>query len=344
MDSPNPFQPLSHLKFNRRDALRFGFGTLGAFGAMATGAFQIPARAYASKDFWETKQPAQWSGEEADLLLTKSPWAKEVSATFTGNGGGFGGGNGGGRQRGGMGGGIGGMGGGIGGMGGGIGGMGGGIGGMGGGRQRGSNYPGGNYPGGGGNYPGGNNGDGRGDGRREGQGGFRGTVRWDSALPIRLALAESRDKKLEDPKPDSDLTKYYIVHLLGELPMLGGGPRRRNVDSRNSRFPDDRSPDDRARDEQQQADDDGERINQTRLDTIQDNTRLDRKQGFLRPEKVVQGSRVDGLGSGLIFYFSRLDDIGLNDKEVTFVTKLGPLEVKTKFVLKDMVYQGHLAL
>ncbi len=32
------------------------------------------------------------------------------------------------------------------------------------------------------------------------------------------------------------------------------------------------------------------------------------------------------------------------DKEVTFVTWIGPLDVKCKFTLKDMVYRGNLEL
>ena len=39
-------------------------------------------RLYASgPEFWDTKDPAQWTSEEVDRLMTKSPWAKEVSAS-----------------------------------------------------------------------------------------------------------------------------------------------------------------------------------------------------------------------------------------------------------------------
>jgi len=31
-------------------------------------------------DFWNRKAPAEWSPEEIDRMLTKSPWAKEVNA------------------------------------------------------------------------------------------------------------------------------------------------------------------------------------------------------------------------------------------------------------------------
>ena len=45
-----------------------------------------------------------------------------------------------------------------------------------------------------------------------------------------------------------------------------------------------------------------------------------------------------------LFYFQRGDPIRPDDKQVTFVTKLGPLEVRAKFILKEMLYQGKLAL
>jgi hypothetical protein len=35
------------------------------------------------KEFWENKDPATWSAEEIAKLLTKSPWAKSVSAERT---------------------------------------------------------------------------------------------------------------------------------------------------------------------------------------------------------------------------------------------------------------------
>jgi len=102
-------------------------------------------------EFWDKKDPSQWTGEEIDRLTTKSPWAKSVTAQLVpgSNNGGQGGGyprNGGGMGGGGM----------------GIPGMGGGRrGGMGGGR------PGGGYP----------------------QGStYKGTVRWESAQPILDAL------------------------------------------------------------------------------------------------------------------------------------------------------------
>lgn len=60
-----------------------------------------------SSDFWNKKEPSQWSAEEIQQLTTKSPWAKETTAQYSpeqGNGGGMGGPGGGGGGMGGRGG------------------------------------------------------------------------------------------------------------------------------------------------------------------------------------------------------------------------------------------------
>ena len=47
-----------------------------------------------AEEFWNKKQPGEWSADELNTLLTKSPWAKEAKVSFEG------GGPGGGRQGG----------------------------------------------------------------------------------------------------------------------------------------------------------------------------------------------------------------------------------------------------
>src|SRR5271169_535213 len=143
-----------------------------------------------SSDFWNKKEPAQWSGEEIQQLTSKSPWAKETTAQYSseqGQGGGMGG-PGGGGGGGGMGGpGGGGMGGGRGGMGGmGIPGMGGG--GMGRGRSRGG-------------------------GQRSES--IKGTVQWESAKPILDAM--------KSPLPE-EFANHYVISVSG-FPLNAG--RRR---------------------------------------------------------------------------------------------------------------------
>jgi hypothetical protein len=143
---------------------------------------------YAS-EFWDKKDPSQWTGEEIDRLTTKSPWAKSVTAQYAPgeNRGGYGQGspNGGGYPRGGGG-----------GMGGptiGIGGIGIGMprGRMGGGRN------GGGYP-----RPGGNTSN------------YKGTVRWESAQPILDAL--------KTPWPEA-FAKHYVIGVR-DIPLIEERP------------------------------------------------------------------------------------------------------------------------
>jgi len=142
-------------------------------------------RLYAgSSEFWEKRPPGEWTSEEIDRLLTKSPWAKEVNAQYapgqapegTGGGGGYpnGGGYPGGRG------------------GGGIGGLGiPGIGGIG--------------------FPRGGGGRGRGGQGRGGQASaFHGTVRWESAQSILDAL--------KSPLPDA-FDNRYVIAVHG-IPLL----------------------------------------------------------------------------------------------------------------------------
>jgi len=275
--------------------------------ALPVASAAVPAWAFGSKDFWETKRSSDWNSSEVDRMITKSPWAKEVTIT-SGNRMGSPGNGGGGRSRGG----LGFPGGGIGfpGGGGGYPGGGGGYPGGGGGYPNG----GGGYPSGGGGYPGG----GRGGGQP-----VYATVRWESALPVQEALHLHAD----DEKPNPDFEKYYVIALIGDLPS---GRGRYNDDSDNSG---DNSPD-------------NDRSDQTdrRMEAFKDYTRLERKDGPLHLEKVENGSRTGSRGPGVYFYFSRKNELSMDDKEVNFSTKVGPAEIKTKFTFKDMVYHGKLAL
>jgi hypothetical protein len=103
-------------------------------------------------EFWNKKDPSQWTGEEIDQLTTKSPWAKSVTAQYApgSNNGGYGQGGGGYPRNGG-----------------GMGGPSIGIGGIGMGRRGGMGRPGGGYP---------------------QSSNYKGTVRWESAQPILDAL------------------------------------------------------------------------------------------------------------------------------------------------------------
>lgn len=149
---------------------------------LAAGAgVQSRLRLYAANsDFWNRKEPAEWSSDEIDKLVTKSPWARQVSASSVGLSRPYGGGGGLGDP---------------------------GIGGGG--------YPGGGPGGGGMGYPGGG-GRGMGGGRGRGDGGgpmplsYTATVRWESAKPIQAAL--------KTPLPES-LVDTYVISVSG-VPIL----------------------------------------------------------------------------------------------------------------------------
>jgi hypothetical protein len=46
-----------------------------------------------------------------------------------------------------------------------------------------------------------------------------------------------------------------------------------------------------------------------------------------------------------LFYFPKSEQaLSLDDHEVEFATRMGPMELKHKFKLKEMTWQGKLAL
>lgn len=199
----------------------------------------------------------------------------------------------------------------------------------GGGRSRdgGIGFPGGGigFPGGGVGFPGGGGG-----GRRQGGGypgggndggreRFMATVRWESALPVQEALRIGAS----DEKPNEDFQKYYVIALIADFPA-GGGRRRSG-----------RSDDD---------DDDATTRADRRLDDLKQSARLERKDGPISLEKVEEGSRTGSRGPGFYFYFDRKADVSMDDKFVNFSTKLGRMEIKAKFTMKEMLYHGKLAV
>ncbi|HYW44435.1 MAG TPA: hypothetical protein VE959_16350 [Bryobacteraceae bacterium] len=157
-----------------------------------------PLDAAGSGEFWDKKEPSQWSSEEIARLTTKSPWAKEVSATVVPGEEGRGENQGGGYPNGG-------------------------------------GYPGGGYPGGG--YPGGGMGYPRGGmGRRGGMGGsrmprsggpatapYKGTVRWESAKPILEAM--------KTPLPDA-FANHYVISVSG-IPLRDSRRTQGEEDNRD---------------------------------------------------------------------------------------------------------------
>ncbi|MCL5743645.1 MAG: alpha/beta hydrolase, partial [Acidobacteria bacterium] len=72
-------------------------------------------------------------------------------------------------------------------------------------------------------------------------------------------------------------------------------------------------------------------------------TTLVRKgKAALVPQEVTVHRVQNGLS--IVYQFPRTDPITLEDKEVEFISRVGPVEFKRKFKLKEMVYGGKLAL
>ena len=236
------------MTMTRRTAILRGLG-------LQVGIATLPVWPASVKDFWNEKKPADWTSDEIQQMLTKSPWAKEAGVTYNTGPGGVG------RP--------------------------GGMGGYGGSRR-------------GGRTQGGTVGAPGGPGPAPGLGKYTAIVRWESALPIREA---SHNQSKDDPLAN------YILSATGDLPMLGA---HRDEDATQS---------------------------EQRAEMLKQYTKLERRNGAIYLSTVKFPS-----SDSTLFYFMRTDPIFAEDKQVTFTTKLGPIEVKTRFTLKDMLYQGKLAL
>jgi hypothetical protein len=210
----------------------------------------VPALAYSPKEFWDEKDSKDWTDDERQTLLTKSPWARVATVKYNAGASGFG------------------------------------MMGAGGNTRRGGRVA--------------NPGNSSAKDPAPLPTHYDAVVRWESALPVREA---TRNQSKDDPAAN------YILCVTGDLPMLG----------KNSN---DESQEDYA----------------ARMDMLKQYTKLEKRGDpiFL----VRMGYNKDG---GL-FYFERNDLIRPEDHEVTFVTKLGPIDVKCKFAVKEMIFRGKLEL
>ena len=217
---------------------------------------KIPAWAF-SAEFWDEKQPADWTRDEIERLLTKSPWTKEASITNTAQTGPLGATRTAINRRGRMAGGAGGV-----------------------------------NPNGGSQIP-------------EVTGKWKASVRWESALPVREALKS---------KITREISENYVINVFGDIP--------------NAVPSDEDSPDQR----------------KLKFDILQERTRLERKDDPIDLKRVELAPATPLSPPGTLFYFSRILPLAPEDKQVTFVTKIGPLAIKCKFTLKEMMYRGNLEL
>jgi hypothetical protein len=233
------------------------------------------ALASSHDEFWNSKDPSQWTDKETAQILNHSPWAKQASIESQGNQSRMGmpGGGGMGRSGGGMGGAGGGMGG---GMGGGRGMGGGGVG-----QER----DGGEWGGGSQN--------------------LHALVRWESAAPVTAA---------EKKSAPAEAAQSYVISVTG-LPA-----RQNNAN-----------------------DEDNDRAGRMSA-MIKQYTSLDRKgKDPISPDHVDFMEDVDG-GTWRFSFPRAGNPITVDDKDVTFLTKIGRTSLKAKFALKDMMYKEQLAL
>ncbi len=136
-------------------------------------------------------------------------------------------------------------------------------------------------------------------------------VRWQSALPIREALVIA---KLGHEKANSDQARkfteqpmpYYVVAVSGLPPAM------------IARITDDQMPE----------------LAKTATLVRQDKA----------PIAAESAQKIAGEPGAVAFLFPKAAAITPDDKEVEFVSKVGRLEVKRKFKLKDMVIGGKLEL
>lgn len=152
-------------------------------------------------------------------------------------------------------------------------------------------------------------------------------VRWDSSIPVRQALLQTKDPDVRDTANTVNTDeKDYIITVIGLVPA-----------ERKKRDDDDADGGQTA--EEQAA---AQRAELTRIrQGILDSTRL------LRPGKrpvIPEDVHLDEASGTLQVFFPRTDPIEAADKEVTFDSQYGTLHVAQSFKLKDMTVQGRLEL
>jgi hypothetical protein len=83
--------------------------------------------------------------------------------------------------------------------------------------------------------------------------------------------------------------------------------------------------------------DEDESQRQSRLDMMKQSTKLEKHGGSIPLTNLETVKKL-----GTLFYFPRYERI--KDGQVTFTTRMGPIEVKCKFTVKEMMYHGKLEL
>lgn len=161
---------------------------------------------------------------------------------------------------------------------------------------------------------GGGMGRGRGGQQRQQQQGPTVTVQWASALPVRLAQSklDGNGAAPADTKPVNE----YVIAVIG-FPKTGFEPRNGSSDPNGPI------------DDAQLAD---------HLKTI---TVLSFGDERLNPTKVELNQGRDGRA---VFHFDRLESVSAKSKDAEFRITSDQMELKKKFPLKEMEFQGKLEL
>jgi hypothetical protein len=156
---------------------------------------------------------------------------------------------------------------------------------------------------------------------------IRVTIRWDSALPVRLALlrlqtAGEPGKSAYDP---AQAEKDYIITIVGLVPS-GQYRSAGQLQTRSS-----------STDSADSGPEDPEQM----LEGLMAESRLMlRNRKPIRPEDV----KLDPASGTLHLFFPRNEVIELRDKEVMFATRFGSMAIQKRFRLKDMSYKGKVEL
>lgn len=149
-------------------------------------------------------------------------------------------------------------------------------------------------------------------------------VRWDSALPVRLALERSRGVGVS-AADSKEYASDYVIRVIGLLPAVRSHSDTESADRSDASGS--QSP--RSADPQQLR---TGMLNASRL-IVRGKTPL-----------VPEDAKIDASTGEVQLFFSRSKPITLGDQEVTFVTQFGSLHVEKRFRLKEMMYKRELAL
>ncbi len=144
------------------------------------------------------------------------------------------------------------------------------------------------------------------------------TVRWDSALPVREALTRSS----KDAPVSARAAKDYIITVIG---LASASAHKASPPDANPSDGVEREPQDPA---------------EIARAFVTNSSLLPRG----KPGIMAEDATYDPATGAVHLFFPRSEAITVGEKEVTFVTRFGSLNVRKKFRLKEMTYKGQLQL